>query len=182
MNCGPRHRKFGSLTATGRDHSSGGEVHTLKRFLSIIGGLFLVLVLFVASFVGYAAYQGRRLDASSKAYVEENVPAIISTWSKDELLKRASPQLLKAINEKPEQLDQLFQKLSMLGPMLSFGEVKGDSNVSYTTQNGKVTTAAYVATAKFKNGEGRVMARLLQSPAGQWQLSLFHVDSPLFLR
>ena len=31
--------------------------------------------------------------------------------------------------------------------MLSFGEVKGDSNVSYTTQNGKVTTAAYVATA-----------------------------------
>jgi hypothetical protein len=157
-------------------------MHTLKRFLSIIGGLFLVLVLFVAGFFGYAASQGRGLDASSKAYVEENIPAIISTGSKDELLKRSSPQLLTIINEKPEQLDQLFQKLSTLGPMLSFGEVKGDSNVSYTTQNGKVTTAAYVATAKFKNGEGRISARLIQSPAGQWQLLLFHVDAPLFIQ
>jgi hypothetical protein len=157
-------------------------VHTLKRFLSIIGGIFLVLVVVVAGFVGYAAYQGRGLDASSKAYVEENIPAIVSTWSKDELLKRSSPQLLRIVNEKPEQLDQLFQKLSTLGPMLSVGEVKGDSNVSYTNQNGKVTTAAYVATAKFGNGEGHISARLTQSPAGQWQILQFHVDSPLFFQ
>lgn len=154
----------------------------MKRFLSIIGGLFLILVLLIAGFFGYAAYQGRGLDASSKAYAEENIPAIISTWSKDELLKRSSPQLLKIVNEKPEQLDQLFQKLSKLGAMQSFGEVKGDSNVSYTTQNGKVTTATYVAAAKFKDGEGRITARLIQSPGGQWQFLLFHVDSPLFLQ
>lgn len=53
----------------------------MRRFLSIIGGLFLVLVLLAAGLVGYVAYQGRGLDASSKAYVEENIPAIISTWS-----------------------------------------------------------------------------------------------------
>ena len=154
----------------------------MKRILSIIGGLFLVLVLVVAGLAGYAAYQGQGLDASSKAFVEENVPAIISTWSKDELLKRSSPQLQKMINEKPELSDQLFQKLSKLGPMQSFGEVKGDSNIAYTTQSGTVTTAAYVVTAKFKNGEGRITARLIQSPDGQWQFSLFHVDSPLFLQ
>jgi hypothetical protein len=154
----------------------------LKRFLSIIGGLFLVLVLLAAGMLGYLAYQGRGQDASSKAYVEENVPAIISTWSKDELLKRSSPQLLKVIDEKPEQMDQLFQKLSKLGPMQSFGEVKGASNVNYTTQSGKVTTASYVATAKFENGEGRITARLIQSPAGQWQFLLFHVNSPFFLQ
>src|ERR1700731_2855659 len=147
-----------------------------------MGGLFLVLVVVVAGFFGYAAYQGRGLDASSKAYVEENIPAIISTWSKDELLKRSSPQLLTIIDKKPEQLDQLFQKFSTLGPMLSFGEVKGDSNVSYTTQYGKVTTAAYVATAKFKNGEGRISARLIQSPAAQWRVFGFFVDRPLFVQ
>lgn len=155
----------------------------MKKFLSIVGGLFLVLVLAVAGFIGYAAYQGRGLDASSKAYVEANVPAIISTWSKDELLKRSSPQLLKIINEKPEQLDLLFQKLSKLGAMRSFNDIKGDSNVSYTTQDGKVTTAAYAATAKFENGEGRISVRLIQSPSsGQWQFLFFHVDSPLFLQ
>lgn len=155
----------------------------MKKFLSIVGGLFLVLVLVVGSFVGYAAYQGRGLDASSKAYVEANIPPIISTWSKDELRKRSSPELLKSINERPEQLDQLFQKLSKLGAMRSFGDVKGDSNISYTTQNGKVTTAAYVATAKFENGEAHIKVRLIQSPSsGQWQLLMFYVDTPLFLQ
>lgn len=153
----------------------------MKRFLSIVGGVVLVLLLVGAGFIGYAAYQGQGLDASSKAYVEENVPAIISTWSKDELLKRSSLELLKVANENPEQLDQLFQKLSKLGAMRSFGDVKGDSNVSYTTQNGKVTTASYGATAKFENGEGRITARLIQSN-GQWQFLLFYVDSPLFLQ
>jgi hypothetical protein len=178
-------REAGAILSFRRQSNSGcepvGEAQ-LKRFLSIIGGLFLALVLLAAGFFGYVAYQGRDLDASSKAYVEENIPAIISAWSKDELLKRSSPQLRKMINEKPEQSDQLFQKFSKLGPMQSFGEVKGDSNVSYTTQNGKVTTAAYVVTAKFKNGEGSITARLIQSPAGQWQFLLFHVDSPLFLQ
>lgn len=154
----------------------------MKRFLSIIGGLFLALVLLAAGFFGYAAYQGRGLDASSKAYVEENLPAIVSTWSKDELLKRSSPQLLKILNEKPEQLDQLFQKLSTLGPMQSLDDaVKGDSNVSYNIQGGKVTTAAYAVSAKFKNGEGHIKVRLIQSPAGQWRFLVFYVDSPLFL-
>lgn len=153
----------------------------MKKFLAIVGGLFLVFVLLVAGFIGYAAYQGRSLDASSKAYVETNVPAIISTWSKNELLKRSSPQLLKFVNEKPDQLDRLFQKLSKLGALRSFGDVKGDSNVSYTTQDGKVTTASYIANAKFDNGEGRISVRLIQS-AGQWQFLLFHVDSPLFLQ
>lgn len=155
----------------------------MKKFLSIVGGLFLVLVLAIAGFIGYAAYQGRGLDASSKAYVEANVPSIISTWSKDELLKRSSPQLLKIISEKPERMDQLFQKLSKLGAMRSFGDIKGDSNVSYTTQDGKVTTAAYVAAAKFENGEGSIKVRLIQSPSSdQWQFLFFYVDSPLFLQ
>ena len=153
----------------------------MKIFLSIVGGIFLVIVLVVAGFIGFAAYQGKGLDASSKAYIEENVPTIISKWSKDELLKRSSPQLLKVINEKPQQLDQLFQKLSKLGAMRGFGDVKGDSNVSYTTQSGKVTTASYVATAKFENGEGRITARLIQS-SGQWQFLQFYVDSPLFIQ
>lgn len=154
----------------------------MKKFLSILGGLFLVLIVAVAGFVGYAAYQGQGLDASSKAYVEANVPPILSTWSKDELLKRSSPQLLKIVDEKPGQIDQLFQKLAKLGAMRTFGGVKGDSNTSFTTQNGKVITASYTATATFENGEAQVAVRLIQSPSGQWQFLFFHVNSPIFLQ
>jgi hypothetical protein len=153
----------------------------MKKFLAIVGGVFLILVLAVAGFIGYAAYQGQRLDASSKAYVEESLPAIVSTWSRDELLKRSSPQLLKVASENPEQLDQLFRKLSELGAMRSFGDVKGDSNISYMIGKGKVITASYVANAKFANGEARITVRLIQL-SGQWKILLFDVHSPLFLQ
>ena len=143
----------------------------MRNFVWFFGVLCLVLVLVVAGFIGYAKYQEQALNASSKAYVEANVPAIVSTWSKDELLKRSSPQLLKVVSDKPEQLDQLFQKLSKLGAMRSLGEVKGDSNVSNTTPNSKVITASYVASAKFENGEGRITVRLIQL-SGQWQLEV----------
>lgn len=154
----------------------------MKKFLSIVGGLFLFLVLLAAGFFGYAAYQGRGLDESSKAYVEANVPPIISTWSKDELLKRSSPELLKIVDEKPGQLDQLFQKLSKLGALKSLGDVKGDANIFFTTKSGRVITAAYVISAKFENGDARIAVRLLQSPSGQWQFLLLNVNSPLFLQ
>lgn len=153
----------------------------MRKFLSVVGSLFLLLVLAVAAFIGYAAYHGKSLDASSKAYVESNVPAILGTWSKDELLKRASPQLLKMIGEKPGQLDQLFQKLSTLGAMKTFTDVKGDSSLVYTTREGKVTTATYTANAQFEKGEGKITVRLVQV-AGQWQILLLHIDSPLFLQ
>ncbi len=153
----------------------------MKKLLSIVGGIFLLVALIVAGFIGYAAYQGKNLDASSRAYVEENVPPIISTWSKDELLKRASPQLLKIISDNPGQLEQLFLKLSKLGAMQSFGDVKGDSNVSYTTDNGKVITASYMATGKFEHGEAKISMRLIQI-SGQWQFLLLNVNSPLFLQ
>ena len=153
----------------------------MKKFLSIVGGIFLLLIFVIVGFIGYAAYQGRGLDASSKTYIEANVPPIISTWSKDELLKRSSPQLLKIINEKPEQLDLLFKKLSNLGALRNFYDVKGDSNVSYTTQNGKATTASYIAKAKYENGEVQLSIRLIQI-SGQWLLLYFYVDSPLFLK
>ena len=141
----------------------------------------MLVALIVAGFIGYAAYQGKNLDASSRAYVEENVPPIISTWSKDELLKRASPQLLKISSDDPGKFDQLFKKLSKLGAMQSFGDVKGDSNVSYTTDNGKVITASYMATGKFEHGEAKISMRLIQT-SGQWQFLLLNVNSPLFLQ
>ena len=148
----------------------------MKSYLSIIGALFIVTGLVIAYFIGDNPFQSQDLQASSRAYVEANVPAIISTWSKDELLKRASPQLLKSINENPDQLDRQFQNLSKLGTMQSFGDVKGYATNFTTNQDRIVTTASYVATAEFKNGEGYISVRLIQSQ-GQWRFLLFNVDS-----
>lgn len=152
----------------------------MRIALSILGGLFLLLCAVVVALVGFAAHEGKGLDGSSKAYVEETVPVILSTWSKDELLKRASPQLLSTLEHDPELIDQLFRKLSGLGALRTFDDVRGDSNISYTTQDGKVVTAAYTAKATFAQGDARIAIRLIQTPAG-WQILFFHVDSPIFM-
>ncbi len=153
----------------------------MRKLLSIVGGLFLLALVILGSFVGYAAHQGKALDASSKAYVEVNIPAIVATWSRDDLTKRSSPQLIKVLDEHPEQLDQLFQKFSKLGTLKSFSDIRGESNVVYTTRNGKVTTATYEGHAKFENGEGQITIRLMQE-SGEWRILFFHIDSPLFLQ
>jgi hypothetical protein len=152
----------------------------VRKFLSVVGMLSLVLVLAIGGFVAYAAYQGKKLDATSKVYVEANVPVIVSTWSKQELLKRASPQMLKEIGDHPGQLEQVFHKLSALGAMQSFGHVQGESNVTYNFPNGKFTTASYVAKAVFVKGKADIKVRLILQ-AGQWKSLDFYVNSPVFL-
>jgi hypothetical protein len=151
----------------------------VRKFLAIIGGVALIAALLIGGFVGYSAYQGRVLDTSSKEYVDKNIPLIISSWSKDELLKRASPQLLNVINEKPDQIDHLFQGFAKLGAMRSYDGSKGDSNVSYTNRDGKVITAAYISDAIFENGDAHISVRLIQT-SGSWKFLMFNVNSPLF--
>ena len=148
----------------------------MKSYISIIGGLFIVTGFVIAHFIGYNPFQSQDLQASSKAYVEANVPAIISTGSKDELLKRSSPQLLKSVDENPSQLDRQFQNLAKLGAMRKFGDVRGYATNFTTNQDRIVITASYVATAKFENGEGHISVRLIQSH-GRWQFLQFNVDS-----
>jgi hypothetical protein len=146
----------------------------MKKVLIILGAIFLVLILVVVAVIGYAAYTGNKLDASSRAYVDESVPAIISTWSKDELIKRASPQLRQKTSD--DQIDQLFTTLSSkLGTFQSYDGAKGQSNMSFTSQDGQVTTASYVAGATFQNGKAEIQIKLIRDN-DSWQILGFHVE------
>ncbi|MFN2120886.1 MAG: hypothetical protein ACK2T0_10875 [Anaerolineales bacterium] len=153
----------------------------MRRVLSVVGMLFLVVILATGGFVAYATYQGRALDATSKAYVQTTVPAIVSTWSEQELLKRASPQLLTEIHKHPGQLGLMFRKLSALGAMQSFGHVQGESKVTYNFPHDKVATAAYEAKAVFANGTVDIKLRLILQ-AGKWKLLNFYVTAPASLK
>ena len=151
----------------------------MNKFFKVLGIIFLVALIAVATLIGYGAYKGSKLDVSSKTYVDEIVPVIVSSWSSEDLMKYASPQLRQIVIE--EQLKQLLLKLSKLGHLKKFDGSKGDSNVSLTTQYGKVVSATYVAKAKFENGDAEINVRVIQNN-GQWQLLNFYVNSPIFLQ
>ena len=151
----------------------------MNKMLKVLGAVFLAILVGVVALIGYAAYSGPKLDASSKAYVDQVVPIIVSTWSPEEVLKRASPQFRQAVND--EQLKELLVKLSKLGRLERYEGSKGDSNVSFTSQAGKVISATYVANAKFENGDAQINIRIIQL-GGQWRLLSFYVNSLIFLK
>ncbi|WP_266172013.1 hypothetical protein [Dyella subtropica] len=148
----------------------------MKKVLSILGGIFLVLILIVAVFIGI--YHGNGLDASSKAYVEANVKPIVTTWSLDELAKRSSPKLVDILKKNPGQAEQYFAKLSKLGTLKTLGEPKGQAHVAVNTGTGKVISATYRETAEFQNGKADLIINLIQED-GQWRLLGFSVNSPI---
>jgi len=151
----------------------------MKKALAIFGGIVLVLLLAFAGVFLYVAHIGPELDASSKAYVDSVVPVILRGWSVDELEKRASPQFLKVA--KRDQMTMLFSKLSQLGALKQYDGSKGDANISYTTKEGKVISAKYLAHARFENGDAEIRIALIQIN-GEWRILGFYVNSPIFLK
>ena len=153
----------------------------MKKFLAIVGGVFLVLLLAGAVFFGYGVYQGKKLDASSRAYIEQNIPTILQTWSKDALLERAAPRLRRDLDEDPANTDLLFKKFKEVGTFQKMDDIKGNSITSLMPNKGLVKTAHYVIQAKFDQGDATITVNLVQT-AEKWQVVGFFVNSPRMLQ
>jgi hypothetical protein len=143
----------------------------MKTTLIIVSVMVLVLLILVVAGFGYVSYEGEKNDASSKAYADESIPAIVSNWSKDELVKRESPQLSQAASD--DQLTTLFEKLSMLGPMESYDGAQGQAHMRISRSGLKVT-AAYVAQATFQKSKAEIKINLIQVD-GAWLIQGFGV-------
>jgi len=145
----------------------------MKKFLMVFGAIALVGVLLIAGAVGWASYRTSVLGTEGKAFVDGALPAITRNWNQQELLDRAAPEL-KA-KAPPAQLSAMFATLAKLGPMLAYEAAKGSATVSYTSAEGSVVTATYVAKARCENGTA-VFKVILLKREGHWLILNFHVD------
>jgi hypothetical protein len=146
----------------------------MRKFLYILGALTLIGLVAGIIGLGVVVYEGRALDAESKAFIDSAVPAISATWSKQQLLDRATPELRASV--KPEALNALFDGLSRLGPLMEYEGAKGDATMSYMAGSGSTVSASYVAKARFQNGAA-IFRIALRKRDGRWMIHNFHVDS-----
>ena len=151
-----------------------GKAALVKKLLYTLGTLTLTAI--VAAGIGLAVllYRGHALDAESKAFVDRAVPAVASTWSKQQLLDRATPELRESI--KAEELTALFDALSRLGPLVQYEGATGEATMSYIIGSSSTVSASYVAKARFQNGSATFRILLLKRD-GHWMIHNFHVDS-----
>lgn len=148
------------------------------RVIKIVVGVVLLVVVLAATCLGTVAYRGTRLDASSKAYVDEVVPLIVTSWEVETALSRFSPEMLKAVSK--DKLDLLFSACwRKLGPLKQYQGAKGDAFMAINNGN-QVTTARYVVQADFEHGPATIEVRLIQHDE-QWQLLGLSVNSDLLL-
>lgn len=149
----------------------------LKKTLMIVGALFLAGVLILAITFGVLFYKGSKLDRYSKQYADTAVVAIVSDWNSAELERRMSPEFKAIVKE--GDTSRLFGMLSRLGKLKEYRGSQGQSNMSVTTQQGKVISASYLCKAEFETGPAEIQLALIQHD-GEWQILGFHVNSNVF--
>jgi hypothetical protein len=158
--------------------SSSDPLRILKGCLMGFGVLAAVVAVVGALGFGLIAFFGTGFDKSSKAYVDDAVPQIVSNWSADELTRRVAPEYMQLF--KKADIESLFQKMSQrLGPMQKYGGSTGDSKMNFSSGGGTVS-ATYVCHATFKGGDATINVVLVRSQ-GQWMIAGFHVESSAFL-
>ena len=147
----------------------------ITRVFLFLGVITLLFLVFLGAGVGYGFYLRSSLAPSAKTYADESVRAIITTWSKDELIQRSSPEL-RATTTKG-QLDQVFASLTKLGSLQTYKEAEGDVGISFSNKRGLIVKATYVASATFQHGRADIKIELIRH-ANVWQILGFHVDPP----
>jgi len=148
----------------------------MGQFFKVLGVIFLGII--IAGVIGFAvvAYQGTKLDKSSKAYVDRVAPIIISSWNLQELMDHASPELLKMTPH--DKLDSTFKMFSeKLGTLK---EYKGSEGSSLMHLFPTVITAKYIARATFEKGNAEIRISIIRHNK-KWQLVGFYVDSKAFM-
>ncbi|MBI3002222.1 MAG: hypothetical protein HYY54_01065 [candidate division NC10 bacterium] len=153
-----------------------------KTFLGIL--VAVVLVLAGWGLIGFGVFTfwdfRSDLDSGSKAYVDEAVQKITSSWNARELLDRATPELLQAAP--PERVERFFHVFShRLGPLRTYHGSRGTTQFFVSPQTGRIAAATYEAQATFENAEAVIQVRLLQRD-GHWRIASFHVNSDALLR
>lgn len=128
-----------------------------------------------AAGVAYLFYVGARSDASSKAYVDQNVPIILNGWSEQALWERAAPELKRVVTE--EQLRELFTTFSgRLGKLKRYEGSSGEATIAFLLNSGRVVSARYIAKTTFESGPVVVNVGLIEHE-GRWQILSFYVNS-----
>jgi hypothetical protein len=155
--------------------SAANGIRAVRKFLHILGVLALIAILPSGVALGVFFYKGRALDAESKAFIDDAIPAIATAWSKQQFLDRAAPELRARV--KPEELNAIFDRFSQLCPLVEYQGASGRATMSYMSGIGSTVSAAYIAKARCQNGSATFRIGLLKRD-GRWMIRDFYINTP----
>ncbi len=129
-------------------------------FLKVVGAITLVLVALIVALVVWGLFALAPLNKEATAYADQAIPAIAANWDRNELLKRAAPELKQSLT--PAGLDSVYSLFASFGPMVKYNGATCAVTGSLSTASGKVIVAKCVATAKCQNADVSFQLSLLR--------------------
>lgn len=150
----------------------------MKKFLMILGGVFLLLIVAVGVTIAIFAVQGNQLDKESKAYAEATLPMLLSDFTTDTFLKYVAPENRNKVDRL--SMDKLAATINNgCGHYKSFRDLHGDSLLNLNVSGGKrEITAKYVMTIEFEKATATGQVILLKSN-GKWSVMRIDFNIPL---
>jgi hypothetical protein len=148
----------------------------MKTVLKALGVLLVLVAVLIGGAATFFVRMGPKIDADSKAYVDATIPILVSDWNPKELTSRSSRELLAVANE--AKLTDVYADFRKLGELKQYRGSKGEASLWFNMPTSVVTTAAYVATADFENGQAKIKMSLVWRD-GRWQISELRIDSPV---
>lgn len=150
----------------------------MRRFLFWFGAFAAVVTVLAIAGFGYVAYVGRGLDTGAKQYADQVVNAATARWDSEELLRQASPNLLKSSSA--EQVRDLFGMFAMLGPLQENRGCEGQTTTMVSVTGQGSVTGRYACSVRYHKSEATVQLNLIRLDE-RWKVNGFHVNSPAFL-
>ena len=158
----------------------------MKKFLSIVG----IIALLGVVFLGVIAYNGftktNELSEEAKVFSDTVIPKIFTNWDINELNKNSDNDAIKKAGVTEEQTNKIFNYVSNgLGKMLEYHPAKDDDSVSRRTNvnvgiGKEQITSIYIASGKFEKGEAKITLNLTKNN-NEWKILGWTINSPVFL-
>lgn len=152
----------------------------MSKFLKILGGVFLVIIVVVAVFFAMTIPKVRALDKEIVTYFESAVPLVVANWNPEDLKRRAAPELLAAPNV-DERLPKVFKWYSALGKLKKLEKPAGRAGTGYKPGTKFYGTwGEYAAAAEFEGGQAHIKV-VLRKNGDIWQIMGFQIESMALL-
>jgi hypothetical protein len=146
----------------------------MRRIFHYLGSFVLVSLGVLAVGLGWMLHEGHVVDAESKAYVDAAVPAIVAEWNEEQLLDRATPELLDTITRGEVKAE--FGRFSRVGRLVEYQGAIGEATVRFNLSLRTIVSASYIAKGRFQNGDA-LFRILLWKRNGRWLIQRFQVDA-----
>ena len=145
----------------------------MRKFLSIAGAVFLLLIVGLGGMFGWLSVKGSKLDAESAAYIQTTLPRALAHASGEDITSFMAADDRKSIQ--PGALDTFYAYMSMnLGTLTSCDAPKGSSLLMALNGTERIT-AQYLDRCQFS--KANVTAKVTLRKIGEaWSLVGVYFD------